>query len=73
MSNATNSPGVSTPLNVVTNLFCSAGQLLSDGSLLSVGGSTDATAFDPLYNGSYSIRQYKSPCLAASCSFEVPY
>lgn len=70
-SNDPANPGVEVPLNVVTNLFCSAGQLLADGSLLSVGGSTDSSAFDPIYNGSYSIRSYSSPCLEPSCSFKL--
>jgi len=71
-SNDTANPGVEVPLNVVTNLFCSAGQLLADGSLLSVGESTDSSAFDPyLQMGRYSIRSYSSPCLAPSCSFSL--
>lgn len=49
------------PLDVKTNVFCSAGQVLEDGTLVSIGGASDATNPNPLQNGSFSIRSIP-PC-----------
>lgn len=57
-------------LDVKSNVFCSAGQILGDGTILSIGGSSDATNADPLLNGSFAIRAFK-PCLNKTCDFKL--
>ena len=47
-------------MDVKSNVFCSTGVTLEDGTVLSIGGTSDAAAFaDPLLNGSFSVRAFK--------------
>lgn len=57
-------------LDVKSNVFCSAGQVLGDGTILSIGGSSDASNADPLLNGSFAIRAF-NPCIDKKCDFQL--
>ena len=47
------------PLDVKTNVFCSTGASIEDGTILSIGGASDASNIaDPMLNGSFSIRSF---------------
>ena len=58
------------PLDVLTNVFCSSGQILEDGSFIAIGGTTNDPAIK-LMNGAADIRRFV-PCTATAnktCGF----
>ena len=58
------------PLDVLTNVFCSSGQILEDGSFIAIGGTTNDPAIK-LMNGAADIRKFV-PCNATpnkTCGF----
>ena len=58
------------PLDVLTNVFCSSGQILEDGSFIAIGGTTIDPAVK-LSDGAADVRKFV-PCNAArnkTCGF----
>lgn len=55
-------------LDVITNTFCSTGQFIADGSLISIGGDYSPSGY--LGDGEFSIRSI-TPCTDQSCKFSI--
>lgn len=56
-------------LNVITDTFCSTGQMLPDGTFASIGGSSKGHG-SPLANGASSVRLFR-PCTDGTCDFSL--
>ncbi|KAI0757966.1 glyoxal oxidase N-terminus-domain-containing protein [Fomes fomentarius] len=55
-----------TPLDLVTNSFCASGALLSNGSMISVGGDPNGFPGNPtIQSGTQAIRIFE-PCVSAT-------